>query len=171
MTTYQKSILASALLSVSEFAFAVEALRLFPIYPTTSSNMIASLGNDLPNTDFAVNTVQINVFQPCSVLQFGGFRPLGVCGAYKTAAQLWIKAKSTLINTAALPIAVLQYPTTQSAAAYATPNGQPFIVGNLLRYAQQSCDATLVDTSRYAVVATEPCIAGMQAWKRIAPLQ
>lgn len=158
------------LLLVSGFANAAETLRLFPIYPNTIGNVVGDLGIDLPNTDIAINTIQINVFQPCGVLQFGGFTVVGGCGTYKPAAQLWKKAKSLALNPYALPLAVMQYPTTQATLAYSTFNGQPFVVGNLIRYSQQSCDSVLVDTTRYALT-NEPCIGGLQVWKRISPLQ
>lgn len=69
-----------------------------------------------------------------------------------------------------VPLADMQYPTTQATLAYSTFNGQPFVVGNLIRYSQQSCDPMLVDTTKYAVT-NEPCIGGLQVWKRISPLQ
>jgi hypothetical protein len=170
MITFKKSLCASMLLVVSSVSFAAETLRLFPVFPNTIRNTVGQRGVDLPNTDIAINTVQINVFQPCGVLQFGGFTVVGNCGKYKTNARLWTKAPSRVLNINALPIAVLQYPTTQTTAAYATPNGQPFIIGNLIRYAQQSCDPTQVDKTRY-IVTKEACTGGLQVWRRTAPLQ
>lgn len=170
MTTFKKSVWLSMLLVVSEVSFAAETLRLFPVFPKAINNIVGQRGLDVPNTDIAINAVQINVFQPCTVLQFGGFKVAGNCGTYKATAQLWIRAASKVINTGALPIAVVQYPTAQLKAAYATPNGQPFIVSNVIRYAQQSCDPTQVDTTRY-VVTKEACVDGVQVWRRIAPLQ
>jgi hypothetical protein len=167
---FLKYIMVSTALLSSGAASAAEMLRLFPIWPTTTNNVIGTLGTDLPVTEIAVNTVQLNVFQPCGVLQFGGFTKMGNCGVYKAQAQLWSKAKSLVTNTAALPIAVLQYPSSPSTAAYATPNGQPFIVGNIIRYTQQSCDPTLVDTTKY-VTTTEPCTGTMQVWRRTTPVQ
>jgi hypothetical protein len=183
MTTFKKPVVLSALLLVvSGVSFAAETLRLFPVYPNTLRNTVDQRGIDMPNTDFAINTAVLYVFQPCNVLQFGGFIKSGNCGTYKAKAQLWVKKPLKLVNTEALPIAVVQYPiqpiTTppKPQIAYSTPNGQPFIIGNIIRYAQQSCDPKQVDTTRYAITS-EPCvgatagIGGMRVWKRTAPLK
>lgn len=166
---YFRYLLAAAILLDCGAAAAVEPLRLFPIWPSATSNVIGSIGVDLPVTEFAVNTYQINVFQPCQVLQFGGFTRYGNCGTYKPQAQLWVKPKSLATNLAASPIAVLQY-ASGDPAAYATPNGQAFIVGNIIRYAQQSCVPSQVDTTKY-VQTSEPCSGSLQVWKRTTPVQ
>lgn len=166
---YIKHVLAASIVLNCGMAFAVEPLRLFPIYPNTINNVIGSTGVDLPVTEFAVNSYQVNVFQPCNVLQFGGFYKTGNCGTYKAQAQLWYRPKSAATNLSASPIAVLQY-ATGDAAAYATPNGQPFIVGSIIRYVQQSCDATQVDAAKYIKTA-EACSGSLQVWKRTTPVQ
>lgn len=166
---YIKHLLAASILLNCGMASAVEPLRLFPIYPNTTNNVVGSTGVDLPVTEFAVNSYQVNVFQPCTVLQFGGFYKSGNCSTYKSQAQLWYRPKSTATNLSAIPVAVLQYATGDSAA-YATPNGQPFIVGNIIRYIQQSCDATQVDATKYAKTS-EPCSGSLQVWKRTTPVQ
>ncbi len=165
-----KKIVLVLLLSMSGFVNAAEVLRLFPIYPSAIGNVVGDIGIDLPNTEFAINTIQINVFQPCGVLQYGGFTVVGGCGTYKPSAQLWKKVKSLILDPYAIPLAVLQYPTTQSTLAYSTLNGQPFIVGSINRYSQQSCDPALVDTTKY-VTTSEPCIGGLQVWRRTSPVQ
>lgn len=131
--------------------------------------LITTEGLDGPNTKFIVGKYQVNVFQPCGVLQYGGFTisKAGACGQFKAGSQMWIRAaNSSTLNTNG--IAVRVYPsTTPASTIYATPNSEYFIVGNPTSYTWQDC--TAADITDYQVVA--PCTSGLGLWKRITPVQ
>ena len=151
----------------SATTFSAERMTYYSHFLTTmdASTLITTEGLDGQNTKFIVNKVAINVFQDCTVLQYGAFRKMGGCGAYKTGAQLWQRPAQTNVNNGGISVVV--YPTsTPSSVIYATPNMEYFIVGNPASYAWQDC--TAANSVNYALVS--PCTSGLVLWKRITPI-
>lgn len=160
---------AFLLFSMSANAFEVMTQYNHFLTSQSADKLITTEGIDGQNTKFIVGKYQVNVFQPCGVLQYGGFTMTraGTCGQYKANSQMWIRAaNSSILNTNG--IAVRVYPAiTPTAAIYATPNAEYFIVGNPVSYSWQDCVAG--DTVNYQLVT--PCTSGLGLWKRITKIK
>ena len=162
----KKILLVLTMFLFSVAAQAVENMTYYGHFPATTNAVITTEGLDSQNAKFIVNKMAINVFQGCYTLQYGGFKRIGGCGAYKIGAQLWQRPATTTINTDGAAVHV--YPSaTPTSVIYATLNSEYFIVGNPKSYAWQDC--TAANTVDYALVS--PCTTGLSLWKRITPVQ
>jgi hypothetical protein len=164
----KKIMFALMMLGFVVTAQAVENMTYYGHFTSTTNadTLITTEGLDSQNGKFIVNKVAINVFQDCNSLQYGGFKKIGACGAYKMGAQLWQRAATTNVSTNGAAVRV--YPsTTPSSDIYATPNMEYFIVGNPKSYAWQDCMSA--NTTDYALVSS--CTSGLSLWKRTTPVQ
>jgi hypothetical protein len=167
----RKIYTVAVLLFFSFSANAFEVMTQYNHFLTTQNadTLITTEGLDGQNTKFIVGKYQVNVYQPCGVLQYGGFTMsrAGACGQYKAGSQMWIRAANNAnLNTNGTAVRV--YPsTTPMSVISATPNGEYFIVGNPVSYTWHNC--TAADITNYQVVV--PCTSGLVLWKRSTPIQ